>query len=977
MFTGILDFLQLMTTPCFVLNADGEMLGCSHSFNADPVLVMHQHLLVSKAAAQLSYQDCAITQLTLLQQKYLLSLLQLDNEQCRCWLVSCQQCPDSLPAPAIQPVAQMTNPILTQHPVKTALVMADQVLESELTEFRQSASFSAQLQLLLQQHQLYDLEQQLTHARQNRQALELLIGSQIYTFVPQYLADSECLFIQQKPHCQHDSDFSALLQALETLTGGIILIDATGNMRYLSRQIALNFPHFTAKPHQPALEQLVSAVLHHHRQAKPEQLQAILRWLRRQFRQQKRMQFQLKLPDGRTLQYRDYVQPHGSRVGVLTDDTSASTLEQLLQLAASQSEHHRHRQFNLLSTLSHEIRTPLNAMTGLVELLMADPVLSQHQYISTIDKTSRHLLQLLNDVLDLSKLGSEQTRLQLAETDLRQLCEDVVESFVAKARLKGLKIELFIDPRIHGLYLCDSLRLRQVLQNLLSNSLKFTLAPDGKVQLDVLAKSEQQRHQQQITFHIIDNGIGISADQQKRIFDSFSQATPDIYYRFGGTGLGLSISTYICRLMDCQLVVDSQLGRGADFHFSPEFQRLSVNPWQWPDNLHHQPVYCNNQSLQQLLARYQKQLPFTVLFCHATQMLASGDTAEQIRILDLHDPTIDDKAAFLAQYSSLAGFNVVINSSLARQYQRPDLLLLDTSPFRLSQWLQMLQQKNAVALAPLQPSTPKPGTNSAIRLLIVDDNPENLYVLQQQLAALGYNADQATDAETAYNLYQLQPYQLLLTDYQLSGWNGAELAFHLRNYEQQYQLAASQIWILTGNNTSSCQAECESAGVNQLLLKPCSLAVLQQKLTDFVHSIQQSACLATTPTAVTAIFPPADSAAVLVDPETISTFTGPLQEDIFKQTLSQFRMHLTQQQQKLQLASQQHNRQLQQEIFHNIKSNAKYYGSTLLSQMAEQLEMQLSDPACPALAQSDLRSFMQQLQLVVNKFTQLEQGDET
>ncbi len=82
-------------------------------------------------------------------------------------------------------------------------------------------------------------------------------------------------------------------------------------------------------------------------------------------------------------------------------------------------------------------------------------------------------------------------------------------------------------------------------------------------------------------------------------------------------------------------------------------------------------------------------------------------------------------------------------------------------------------------------------------------------------------------------------------------------------------------------------------------------------------------------------------------------------------------MHLTQQQQKLQLASQQHNRQLQQEIFHNIKSNAKYYGFTLLSQMAEQLEMQLSDPACPALAQSDLRSFMQQLQLVVNKFTQL------
>ena len=976
MFTGILDFLQLMTTPCFVLNADGEMLGCSHSFNADPVLVMHQHLLVSKAAAQLSYQDSAFIQLTLLQQKYLLSILQLDNEQCRCWLVSCQQCPDRLATLAIQPVAEIANPILTQHPVKTALVMADLVLESELAEFRQSVSFSAQLQLLMQQHQLYDLEQQLTHARQNRQTLELLIGTQTYTFVPQHLADSECLFIQQKQHCLHDSDFSALLQALETLTGGIVVMDATGNMRYLSRQIALNFPHFTGKPQQPALEQLVCAVLHHNCKTKPEQLQAILRWLRRQFRQQKRMQFQLKLSDGRTFQYRDYVQPHGSRVGVLTDDTSASMLEQLLQLAASQSEHDRHRQFNLLSTLSHEIRTPLNAMTGLVELLMTDPVLSQHQYISTIDKTSRHLLQLLNDVLDLSKLGSEQTSLQLAETDLRQLCEDVMESFVAKARLKGLRLELFIDPAINGQYLCDSLRLRQVLQNLLSNSLKFTLGPHGKVRLDVLAKAEQQRQQQQITFHIIDNGIGISPDQQKRIFDSFSQATPDIYYRFGGTGLGLSISTYICRLMDCKLVVDSQLGQGADFHFSPEFQRLSISPWQWPENLLDHPVYCNSQSLQQLLARYQEQLPFRVLFRNATQMLQSGQTSEQVRILDLHDNTIRDKAAFLAQYSSLTGLNFVINSSLARQYQRSDLLLLNTNPFRLSQWLQMLLQKNATPALP-QSAVLSPQAHRAIRLLIVDDNPENLYVLQQQLAALGYCADQATDAETAYNLYQLQPYQLLLTDYQLSGWNGAELAFHLRNYEQQYQLPASQIWILTGNNTSSCQAECESAGVNQLLLKPCSLAVLQQKLTDFVKTIRQPAGLPTTAAVTAEIQPLADTTAVLVDPETIFIFTGPLQGEALKHTLAQFRIHLEQQQQKLQLALQQHNRLLQLEIFHNIKSNAQYYGSMLLSQMAEQLETQLLDPARPALQQTDVRSFEQQLRLVVNKFTQLEQANET
>jgi CheY-like chemotaxis protein len=296
-------------------------------------------------------------------------------------------------------------------------------------------------------------------------------------------------------------------------------------------------------------------------------------------------------------------------------------------------------------------------------------------------------------------------------------------------------------------------------------------------------------------------------------------------------------------------------------------------------------------------------------------------------------------------------------------------------PFRLNEWLQALQMPPPSILP--EPQIVVPTAKHQLRILLVDDHHENLYVLQQQLAALGYQSDTASDAETAYNLCQLQHYQLLITDYQLSGWNGAELAYHLRSYERQYQLAPCQIWVLTGNNTLSCQHECDSSAVDLLLIKPCTLAVLEQQFT-LLNDRQAAADEADSyPECIVDIDRElAFNRDALVNTDTIMMFTGPLEPQHLKTTLEQFRQYLCKQQTLLRTAAQQKNRQLLTEIFHNIKSTARYYGSDTLSLMAENNEYAAADPALFNLNEAELARFNNQLNEVIEKFIELEQSYE-
>jgi signal transduction histidine kinase/ligand-binding sensor domain-containing protein/CheY-like chemotaxis protein len=219
-----------------------------------------------------------------------------------------------------------------------------------------------------------------------------------------------------------------------------------------------------------------------------------------------------------------------------------------------------------LANMSHEIRTPLNCVIGVADLMNdLDPTPEQKNYLGLISQSGTNLLSLINDILDLSKVEADQLQLEPLRCDLPGLCTEVLGPLAALAGAKDLDLVFHCDPATPRWVVCDSLRLRQVLVNLVNNAIKFTDA--GEIRLDVSGRAGGQGHGR-FSFRIMDTGLGIEPGMQQVLFEKFTQADASTTRRYGGTGLGLAISKRLVELMGGRLEVESRLGEGATFHFT-------------------------------------------------------------------------------------------------------------------------------------------------------------------------------------------------------------------------------------------------------------------------------------------------------------------------------------------------------------------------------------------------------------------------
>jgi len=227
---------------------------------------------------------------------------------------------------------------------------------------------------------------------------------------------------------------------------------------------------------------------------------------------------------------------------------------------------------NFLAVMSHEIRTPMNSILGFLELAIEDGKLNQnpqykdtHRHLQIAFNSAQYLLQLINDILDVSKIESGKLQLEAQPFNLRMLLEDIRDLMEIKAREKRLQLNVSTPENLPALHLGDAYRLRQILLNLVGNAIKFT--QEGKVEL-AISQSEQQAQQNQVTFAVHDTGIGIAEDKIAHILEPFTQVDASITRQFGGTGLGTTISNQLINLMDGELQVKSELGKGSCFYFT-------------------------------------------------------------------------------------------------------------------------------------------------------------------------------------------------------------------------------------------------------------------------------------------------------------------------------------------------------------------------------------------------------------------------
>jgi len=260
--------------------------------------------------------------------------------------------------------------------------------------------------------------------------------------------------------------------------------------------------------------------------------------------------------------------------GFIRDISSRKQREQELVQMKEKAEQAAKAKSQFLSVMSHELRTPLNAVIGITHLLMLNqPREDQQEDLRTLQFSGESLLHIINDILDFTKLDSGKIELSAIDFNLRELAQSLYQSFSFKAKEKGIVFDVEFDQRIPFCVKGDNFRISQVLNNLISNAIKFT--QEGSVKLKV-EMTEDNGTVFSARFSVIDTGIGIPRDKQEKIFEQFTQADSDTTRLYGGTGLGLSISTKLVELMGSTILVDSTPGKGSTFHFGVVLQRGEV-----------------------------------------------------------------------------------------------------------------------------------------------------------------------------------------------------------------------------------------------------------------------------------------------------------------------------------------------------------------------------------------------------------------
>src|SRR5256886_13682528 len=269
-------------------------------------------------------------------------------------------------------------------------------------------------------------------------------------------------------------------------------------------------------------------------------------------------------PDGTVLEIRHSGLPEGGCIIIYTDITERKRYEEALTATRDQAEAMSLTKSAFLANMSHELRTPLNAIIGVTEMLQEDARdLKRDDEIEPLNRVSgaaRHLLALINDILDLSKIEAGRMELNLETFSIAPLIDEVVKTFETLAAKNGNRIVVDCDPATKAIH-ADQMRVRQALLNLVGNANKFT----ERGTVTIRARRREIDNRESVEIAVTDTGIGMTPAQMEKLFQEFSQADSSTTRKYGGTGLGLAISQRFCRMMGGDISVQSEPGRGSTF----------------------------------------------------------------------------------------------------------------------------------------------------------------------------------------------------------------------------------------------------------------------------------------------------------------------------------------------------------------------------------------------------------------------------
>lgn len=537
-----------------------------------------------------------------------------------------------------------------------------------------------------------------------------------------------------------------------------------------------------------------------------------------------------------------------------------------LQIARKEAETASRVKSEFLANMSHEIRTPLNGITGFINLLMKTKLDSrQYDYLSTVQKSAKNLLAIINDVLDFSKIEAGKLSLNRAPMDLRECVEDALTLMAANAHEKHLELVLLIYSDVPEKIVSDFLRLKQVVTNLLNNAIKFT--DEGSVVVRIMLERDLC-DKVMICVSISDTGIGVHSEEQNTLFRPFTQIDPASTRKHGGTGLGLAISKRIVHEMGGDIGVESEADKGSTFWFTfiaskvNELPRVKFNP---KLKGHRIIVYdahpATRLSLQHLLVEWGMDVEEIDEPAAIHDVLVnSQSSAHPVDMLLIGISQIEMEPRVLSKLINVAhnDFHCIVGI-LTNTHDQPlyDELALAKKAVCIAKPVTRMKLHDTLVEALLnekqtftenadpQSTTP---TRFDFRVLAVDDNAANLKLVVALLENLGILADSVSGGKEALAAYEKELYDLILMDIQMPEMDGMEVTKAIRLQEKPGHHVP--IIALTAHALENEKQAILCAGMDDYLTKPIDENELQQVIlrwTQHYHSpARDTSCVSST-----------------------------------------------------------------------------------------------------------------------------------